>query len=74
MMTFRRVKNADKYTVEVFSEDLSEIANRTRKVPAAFIGEDGTSITEKCLDYMLPLIQGEAKSVYEDGVPVHFAF
>ena len=74
MMTFRRVKNADKYTVEVFSEDISEVANRTRKVPAAFIGEDGTSVTEKCLDYMLPLIQGEVKSVYEDGMPVHFAF
>ena len=37
-------------------------------------GEDGTSVTEKCLDYMLPLIQGEVKSVYEDGMPVHFAF
>ncbi len=74
MMTFRRVKNAEKYTVEVYSEDISEIANKIRKVPAAFIGEDGVSVTAKCLDYMLPLIQGEVSPIYEDGMPVHFAF
>ena len=74
MMTFRRVKNADTYTVEVYSEDIAEIANKVRKIPAAFIGEDGVSVTSKCLDYMLPLIQGEVSPIYEDGMPVHFSF
>lgn len=75
MAAFRRVKSAGNYTVDVFMEDVTEIANKIKKMPKNFINETGTYVTEKCIDYMLPLIKGQLEIPYDDdGLPVHFEF
>ena len=48
---------------------LDKVANLEKKLPADFIGDNGLSITEKCRDYLLPLIAGEDYPPYRDGLP-----
>ncbi len=74
MMCFRRVKNEEAYRVEIFAESIENIANAVKSIPQKFLSSDGSGVNDKCIDYMLPLIKGEAEVVYEDGLPVHFEF
>lgn len=62
----------DNYQVEIVLADLSKIANVERTVPLEWITEDGHDITEELVDYLRPLIQGEVRIPYKDGVPEHF--
>ncbi|WP_133127997.1 6-phosphofructokinase [Legionella nagasakiensis] len=48
---------------------LSDVANVEKKMPQAFIADDGFSITEACRRYLRPLIQGEAYPPYISGLP-----
>ena len=74
MMAFRRIKNAKSYSIDIFSEDVCDIANKIKKIPKNYLKEDGTGVNDKCIEYMLPLIQGELETTFEDGLPVHFEF
>jgi 6-phosphofructokinase 1 len=48
---------------------LAEVANKEKKVPRAYIREDGFGITAACRRYLEPLIAGEAYPPYRDGLP-----
>ena len=74
MMCFRRLKNTDTYSVEIFAENVKNIANEVRSIPASFLSSDSSGVNDKCIDYMLPLIKGENPVIYEDGLPLHFEF
>jgi 6-phosphofructokinase len=52
---------------------LKEVANQEKKMPRDFISDDGFFITEKCREYIKPLIQGEAYPPYKDGLPDYVA-
>ena len=73
MMTFTRVSDSP-YHIKIDSEDISAIANKIRHVPDEFINAEGNNVTDKCIDYLLPLIQGEPDLVWEAGIPKHFSF
>jgi len=49
--------------------DLSVVANTEKKLPLEWINETGDGITQGFIDYALPLIQGQPKVTYEDGLP-----
>ncbi|MFH1616307.1 MAG: 6-phosphofructokinase [Planctomycetota bacterium] len=54
---------------------LSDVANGEKKVPAEFINQAGNGVTEAMLDYVRPLVQGEAPiTVGDDGLPVYMRF
>jgi 6-phosphofructokinase 1 len=58
------------YRWKIVPAPLGEIANHEKKMPADFIGADGTSITAACRRYLAPLIRGEAAQPYrDDGLP-----
>ena len=57
------------YRWEISAAPLSEVANREKKMPRDFITEDGFHITQKCRNYLQPLIAGEAYPPYVDGLP-----
>ena len=59
----------DTYTCGTGLADLSEIANGVKKLPESWINEDGVSMNYNFYKYALPLIQGEVKVPYENGVP-----
>lgn len=74
MVVIKRVADSEDYACETDVEDVSKIANEIKKMPKSFIDAKNKTVTEKCIDYMLPLIQGEYPSRFEDGLPVHFVF
>jgi len=54
--------------MEVEPLQVIEIANKEKAVPAEMITADGFGMTEKFIDYAMPLISGEPELVYENGV------
>ncbi len=48
---------------------LAEVANKEKKLPAAYIRADGFGITAACRRYLEPLIAGEAYPPYRNGLP-----
>ena len=70
MMTMQRAF-CDKYAIHYGHRDVTEIANKIRQVDDAFINAEGNHVTDECCNYLLPLIQGEVKCKYKNGLPVH---
>ena len=70
MMCFERADG--EYAVTCVPREISEIANKIREVPREFINERGNNVTDECIDYILPLINGETSPEYKCGLPVHF--
>ena len=64
------LRRADEpYEWEVGEASLAEVANVEKKMPRAFIADDGFSITSACRRYLRPLIQGEDYPPYRNGLP-----
>ena len=61
-------KKTKPYQWEIGKVELSKVANVEKKIPKNFISKDGFGITQSCKNYLRPLIQGEAKTPFEDGV------
>ncbi|MCW8932846.1 MAG: 6-phosphofructokinase [Gammaproteobacteria bacterium] len=68
MPTVDRISN-NPYEWKIGKAPLSEVANVEKMMPMDFITEDGFGITQKCKDYLLPLIDGEDYPPYENGLP-----
>lgn len=58
--------------IKTSAVDLNNVANAVKALPDEFIAEDGAGITEKFDEYALPLIQGEVKHQYVNGLPKYF--
>jgi 6-phosphofructokinase 1 len=59
------------YKWEIVPVPLTEVANHEKKMPRDFITADGFHITQKCRNYLSPLIEGEAYPAYERGLPTY---
>jgi 6-phosphofructokinase 1 len=70
MMCYKRISDKP-YKIEFTANSIEDIANMEKKIPMEFISESGNDITEKFMDYLYPLIQGEVDTIYKDGLPVH---
>ncbi len=62
-------KSSRPYRWEVGMAPLSQVANVEKFMPRDFISADGYGITDKCREYLYPLIQGEDYPPYENGLP-----
>ena len=62
---------ADSYSVSYETSEISGIANKVRSVPREFINDAGNMVTDECLAYIRPLIQGEPQLRHKNGIPVH---
>ncbi len=71
MAAFER-KSESPYECICVEADLSKVANAVRAVPLSFITPEKNNVTDECLEWILPLIQGENVTEYKDGLPVHF--
>ena len=71
MVIMTRVSN-DPYKIkyEVF-DDIHKIANVEKKIPLEWIDVDNNYVKEELINYLKPLIQGEVKQIYKDGLPQH---
>ncbi len=68
MPTIDRLSNQP-YKWKVGMAQLSQVANVEKMMPSNFITKDGFGITEKCREYLTPLIKGEDYPPYRDGLP-----
>ncbi len=57
------------YKWRIGQAPLSEVANVEKFMPTDFISDDGFGITDKCREYLYPLISGEDYPPYENGMP-----
>ncbi len=74
MVTLVRASGAA-YKCTTGLADLSDVANGEKKVPAEYINDTGNGVTAAMLDYVRPLVQGEAPiTVGDDGLPVFMRF
>jgi len=64
------MRTSDKpYKWKIGVAPLSKVANVEKFMPRNFITKDGFGITDKCRDYLTPLIKGEDYPTYKDGLP-----
>ena len=68
MSALKRVSD-DPYTVEYGCVDVSEVANKVKDVPDAWIDRENFSVTAQMVQYLKPLIQGETVVDYKEGLP-----
>ena len=72
MVSFiRRVEADGTVRIECGLEDVNAICNEEKTVPADWIINNGSDVSEKFLQYVLPLVQGRVDvPLGEDGLPV----
>ena len=57
------------YRWKIGAAKLSRIANVEKAMPKNFISADGFNITQRCRNYLAPLMRGEAYPPYRNGLP-----
>ena len=70
MPAFARTDSND-YHCEIIGVPAGEVANAIKYLPEEFINADGNNVTDECLEYLAPLIQGEYPIKWESGMPKH---
>ena len=68
MVAFERKEGAE-YDCEIKLINLSEVANKEKKVPLEWINPDDTGMTKEFIDYALPLVKGESAPPFVNGLP-----
>lgn len=68
MTSLRRISN-DPYRVEYITVPVSQVANKEKKIPTEWINEAGNDVKPELVEYLKPLIEGELKVEYKDGIP-----
>lgn len=63
--------NNDPYISHFEPVELEGIAGETKIMPSEFIGEDNMSVSEKFIEYVRPLIKGEAPNLFLNGIPTY---
>ncbi|HCT63912.1 MAG TPA: 6-phosphofructokinase [Lachnospiraceae bacterium] len=70
MVTTERARNGF-YSITMGATDIRLIANKEKTVPEDYMNEAKNAATQKALDYLMPLIQGEIAPVMQNGIPKH---
>ena len=69
MVGFERTYENGKYVCKTKLFNLTDVANTEKKIPREWINEEGNGLTQDFIDYLRPLITGEAHPKFEGGVP-----
>jgi len=64
-------KSSKPYRWTVGVAELKDVANKEKMMPREYITEDGFHITDKCRQYLEPLVQGEDYPPYRNGLPAY---
>ena len=70
MPVIQRVSE-EPYQWSIGEGDLKDIANEEKVLPNNYISDCGFRITQKGVDYLSPLIQGEDYPRFDNGVPAY---
>ena len=70
MTTIVRTSN-EPYEYKIETAELDGIANQVKQVPIEWINSSRNDVTSEMIDYVRPLVCGEVKLEYKNGVPVY---
>ncbi len=70
MLTIQRT-SSNPYAWTIGTASLGDVANREICIPNDMIKPNGFEVTDACLDYLRPFIQGEVSLPYKNGLPVY---
>ncbi len=70
VMAVIRRDEGNSYSVSYGTEAIADIANGTRTVPTEYISPESNDVTDACVRYLLPLIQGDPEIPKLNGLPV----
>lgn len=73
MAVFQRVSNHP-YLVNYSTTDIKNVANLEKKVPSGWITPDGCDVQQEMVEYLRPLVLGEAREFMVSGIPDYFLF
>jgi len=73
MITIKRISDTP-YIVRYDVGNLSEVANKEKKVPMEWITKNGTDVSEEMMVYLRPLVTGDTSGLLEKGLPRYFRF
>lgn len=68
MTSLKRISNVP-YRVEYTTVPVSQVANKEKKIPTEWINEAGNDVKPQLVEYLKPLIEGELKVEYREGIP-----
>jgi 6-phosphofructokinase 1 len=57
------------YRIALTHTPIRGIANEAKSVPRSWINARGNDVTDEMIRYLYPLIQGEVRIAYENGIP-----
>lgn len=64
-------KSDSPYEIIYTAIPVGNVSNKEKTVPVEFINGDKNDVTQKMMDYLYPLIQGEQKQSFKNGIPEH---
>ena len=70
MIVFERLSDLP-YEITMKTYDIDKIANLEKSVPAEWITDEGTNVSDEFVKYARPLIIGELHPYIVDGLPKH---
>jgi 6-phosphofructokinase 1 len=59
------------YQFRIETTSIENVANHEKLVPLDWMNEKRNNVTQKMIDYLTPLIQGECHVRYKNGIPEH---
>ena len=62
-------KSQKPYRWAIGMTELAKVANVEKKMPRGYITRNGFGITQRCRDYLSPLIVGETPPPFKNGLP-----
>ncbi|WP_058485303.1 6-phosphofructokinase [Defluviitalea phaphyphila] len=68
LVGIKRISN-NPYKYDTKLVEIKKVANLEKKVPLSWINKEGNYVTQECIDYIYPLIQGEVALPIEHGLP-----
>lgn len=72
LLAYFRSCDPNEYKISYKSIDIEKAANRVKTVPIEFITPEHNNVTDACLKYISPMLIGEPKLKYMNGIPVHY--
>jgi 6-phosphofructokinase 1 len=73
MITIQR-ESDEPYLVRYEKGALDNIANAEKTVPLEWISDGGTNVSQEMMDYLRPLVRGNASEITVGGLPRFFRF
>lgn len=64
-------ESSDPYKAVIGTTHVENVANHEKFVPLEWLNPEKNNVTKEMIEYIYPLIQGEYKTLYENGIPKH---